>query len=548
MAQLTLTANRLFAHAFRGLLIVVLGSLLIKTSSVAKVNVVQDSWIRIATPIGDFGNIEATADGGYIALSVYSGAILVKFNAAGRITWAKSTKDVPAHGVTVLPSPLGGYVGLVSVTDENFVEHPYVMRFSSTGDMLWQRGFDMRQVVSGGQRLAVATDGSIYTILIADTPIVVKLDDSGHTMWQISLSNANPIDNGTIAAMSNGDILIALHPTFESGDARIRLMRLNSAGQLIWQKFVDGYSAYSLAELGNGEIVLLSTKGLVFKLNGSGNVIWQKTYREATTFSSIHIQVKPDLANSFVVVGYTTITSPTNTTHYDNADLRIFKADNNGNLMWSKRMGLSGLGNDQSGAAIARGLDGHYLAVGKTTLSGDKGLMLRLDPSGNMTPDCVWNIPSTTQIGDATAVMTPANFIASPITLGLLTHTVTMTNQPITPEPICGQPDDNAPPIANASADHIVFFGNTLQLNGSASSDPDGDGLIYSWQQTGGDSASLISSDSPIAMLTAPTTTQTLTFTLVVTDYLGLASPPDTVTIQVREPFPNQVYLPTSLR
>ena len=51
----------------------------------------------------------------------------------------------------------------------------------------------------------------------------------------------------------------------------------------------------------------------------------------------------------------------------------------------------------------------------------------------------------------------------------------------------------NQPPVADAGTDQTVFVGDTVQLNGSGSSDPDGDALAFVWSLTApaGSSASL---------------------------------------------------------
>ena len=46
-------------------------------------------------------------------------------------------------------------------------------------------------------------------------------------------------------------------------------------------------------------------------------------------------------------------------------------------------------------------------------------------------------------------------------------------------------------PIANARPDQIVESGDLVQLNGSGSSDPNGDTRTYQWTQTGGHSVTL---------------------------------------------------------
>jgi hypothetical protein len=86
---------------------------------------------------------------------------------------------------------------------------------------------------------------------------------------------------------------------------------------------------------------------------------------------------------------------------------------------------------------------------------------------------------------------------------------------------------DGNPPTANAGPDQNVNEGSFIYLDGSGSSDPDGDDLSFQWVQTGGAAVTLndpnTAKPSVVSSQDIPLG-ETLTFQLTVTDAGGLKS------------------------
>lgn len=95
----------------------------------------------------------------------------------------------------------------------------------------------------------------------------------------------------------------------------------------------------------------------------------------------------------------------------------------------------------------------------------------------------------------------------------------------------------NLPPVARPGADQTVAFGSLVRLDGSASSDPNGDPLSFQWSlssRPAGSTASLQNRTAPRIELTADVI-GLYVLSLVVSDGLG-ASAGATVTITATEP------------
>jgi len=165
--------------------------------------------------------------------------------------------------------------------------------------------------------------------------------------------------------------------------------------------------------------------------------------------------------------------------------------------------------------------------------TGQNDVSVQLDGSKSSDPDndpltYVWTDESNNVVGTTAVVQ---------VTLQAGTHTFTLTvtdpgklSSSATTHVTITAPV-NHPPVANAGASQTLGCtgqnGTVVTLNGSGSSDPDGDALTYVWK----DAAGNVVGTSAVAQRTL--SSGTYTFTLTVTDTGGLSSSAATqITIQ----------------
>jgi glycerophosphoryl diester phosphodiesterase len=180
--------------------------------------------------------------------------------------------------------------------------------------------------------------------------------------------------------------------------------------------------------------------------------------------------------------------------------------------------------------------------------SVNEGETVTLDGSGSSDPEDGSNLsyawtqtagPAVT-LSDSTAVM--PSFTAPPVdaATALTFQLVVRDTQNLASAPdtvtvtVNDVPPGNTPPVADAGADQSVAEGAAVELDGGASSDPDGTIASYRWTQLSGPPVTLSGADTATPGFTAPPVAgdADLVFRLTVTDNGG-ASDSDELQVTV---------------
>lgn len=146
---------------------------------------------------------------------------------------------------------------------------------------------------------------------------------------------------------------------------------------------------------------------------------------------------------------------------------------------------------------------------------------------------------TTTPAATVSAEPSPETTIL-PSTEPTLMPTATITASPATIRPSVSPTPEievtNLPPLSDAGDDLVVNSGELVILDGTASRDPEGASLTYSWRQVVGKPVSLSSSNSATPSFTAEYDDNSYVFALTVRDIGGKVAT-DSVTIVTREPW-----------
>jgi len=327
-------------------------------------------------------------------------------------TWTKiygANYECAAHDA--IETIDGGYIiiGFKRINSNN--EDVFIMKTNSDGDTLWTKtygskldqlyGGDYDQWVSSiestsdnGYIIAGWTEKYSSTANEDWTDIyILKIDASGDTLWTKTYGDTVGEKGYHAMETSDGGYLITGYKrNYNVNDSQdLYLLKIDSNGNVIWDKVYGGdhievgSSSFELA--GSEFITLGSTWSYgngnsdywLLKINSNGDTLWTKTYGASGIDEGWSFQITPD--NGYILAGYSD--------SFGNGDFDYYliKTNSSGDTIWTHTYG--GL-NDEYGPGIQVNNDGGYSLCG-ATLSFSAGNLdiyfIRTDSNG----DVLWS-------------------------------------------------------------------------------------------------------------------------------------------------------------
>lgn len=344
------------------------------------------------------------------------------FSQAPPVQWTKCYGGTLSdEGFDIIQTTDGGFAMLAmaasndgDVTGAHGTADFWIVKTDSNGTIQWQKTFGgnnvdwperIIQTIDGGY-MVVGSTMSLNQDALGNHGLTdgfaIKTDAAGTMEWRKVMGGSANDFFKAVKQTPQGDFIIGGYTPSTDGDVPFNtstgnnsncwVLKLNAAGNVIWQKTYGGSGNENLKHLeltADGGIVFTgltvgSTDGditinhgdydvWVAKLDATGTIVWQKTF--GGTLYDGGEEIKQTLDGGYIIGAVTKSTNGDVTVVRGAYDIWIIKLDASGNITWQNSYG--GTGEDgftpsRSLLDIIQTADGNYLFVtGTSSNNGD---------------------------------------------------------------------------------------------------------------------------------------------------------------------------------
>ncbi len=393
--------------------------------------------------------VEQTSDGGYI----FAGAIqvsdkgsdfwVVKLDANGNVEWQKAyggNADEDAQDIQQTSD--GGYIVVGNTKSFGSGDwDAWILKLDANGNVQWQKVhggggtdvvFAVQQTADGGYIVAGVTYSFIEGWWDECDPWILKLDSNGNVEWEKTVEGYEARD---IQQTSDGGYILV------EGWYDFRVVKLSNNGNIQWVKAYGGSGldwAYTVQQTADGGYIVAGhTPSFgagqddfwVLKLDANGNIQWQNAYGGSGWEVAKDVQQTAD--GGYIVAGYT------QSSFRSGRDFWILKLDANGNVEWQKAYGGD---YDEEAYSIQQTADGGYIVAGYTKTFGSwlgSAWILKLDSNGDINNcDAIMNTNAALTSTSATST-TPSDVVVTVISSNAISTNVVPDQTSESPIKVC---------------------------------------------------------------------------------------------------------------
>ena len=442
----------------------------------------SSSKVRSSPAIGPDGTVYFGADDdNFYAVDPQDGSLQWSFSTDDRIL---TPPTIGADGTVYFGSDDGNIYAVSAPTDA-----------SQSGVQKWQYE-DAGGQFSAHTSVAIAADGTLY-FGSRDDHLYALDPETGSVQWSYltggSVITAPAISPEGSIYFGSSSSVYAINPPSNA----------DTTGESIWNYSTAGFTTWTSAAIGaDGSIYNGSQGDYLYSLNSEdGSLQWSYG-------AGGDVRTAPAIAAD-------------GTVYFGSRDDYLYAFDPDGNEKWRYQAG------DNIDSSPAIGADG-AVYFGSNDFN-----IYALDPDGNEQ----WRYDLGSTPSYSSAALAPDGTLFIGASDGLYAIYTASAGLMDSPWPKFGQNNRstgrvNLAPSADAGSEQTVNPGATVNLDASASSDPDGVIIDYYWRETSGYGINIIDNSSAQASFTAPTPSanDTLTIELTVTDNHGT---PTTTTLNI---------------
>ncbi|WP_242092129.1 hypothetical protein [Aestuariivivens sediminicola] len=319
---------------------------------------------------------------------------IMKFDATDTLQWQKTYGGSDQDRANdIIQTEDGGFAVLGfsnsangDVTENEGQTDYWLLKLDGSGNLSWQRSFgysgvdngiSMIQTRDGGYLLAgildVSASGGLGNSRSALSKKhaggdywVIKLDPMGTMQWSKYYGgNFTDTPNGLFQTADNDYIIVGFSDSNDvdisnnQGSYDFWIIKISETGDLIWEHSYGGSEideAWGIIDSGNGNYLIVGNtrsndknvtqnKGAadlwLIKINDDGNLLWEKCLGGSNFDQGQSISKSQD--NTFIISGNSRSTDGNVSENKGQNDAWIMKIDGNGNLVWEKSIGGSGI-------------------------------------------------------------------------------------------------------------------------------------------------------------------------------------------------------------